>query len=41
MACACDGKVKGTPNKKCAWRREAIAAGRPPARHNCSYGKCS
>ena len=41
MACACDGKVKGTPDKKCAWCREAIRAGWKAARHNCSYGRCS
>jgi hypothetical protein len=41
MACACDGKVSGTPDKKCAHCREAIAHGIPAPRHNCSYGNCS
>ena len=41
MACACDGKVRGTPDKKCAHCREAIAHGIPAPRHNCSYGNCS
>jgi hypothetical protein len=40
MACACDGKVRGTPDKKCAHCREAIAHGIPVSRHNCSYGNC-
>lgn len=41
MACACDGKVKGTSDKKCAHCREAIQHGIPMSRHNCSYGNCS
>lgn len=40
VACACE-KDRGRGNK-CAWCKEAIANGTPPARHNCSsFGKCS
>jgi hypothetical protein len=40
MACACE-KDRGRGNK-CAWCKEAIAHGIPPARHECSsFGSCS
>lgn len=40
VACACE-KDRGKGNK-CAWCKEAIVNGIPPAQHKCSsFGKCS